>query len=121
MLRVATLFACLLCLVAAVGCKKHPCPAIPITEPWKGLGLPLDDGIACQSEDRGAMLHHSNGDISEWAIRYVKYLENKGFTRTDQSLGEGINQFTLTQGELKINLSTYDYDGTGVRIDKVTY
>ena len=101
-----------------IGCSKdHPCESVPVSEDWEGLGVPLEGGITCLSDEAGMTLHHT-GEPLDWVPTYVEHLEAQGWAREGQNLAEGNETFVFVKDDQRISISFYEYEGAGIRIDR---
>jgi hypothetical protein len=121
MKRAASLFV----LTAAVAllfaaCGWNPSVAeVPITAPWDKMNLPVkDDARVWASDDKTLKVVHKD-DRREVAQEYLDALEKDGWKLTAQpGVRDSGVTFNFEKGGQKIEVDVYDFENTGVIIEK---
>jgi outer membrane lipopolysaccharide assembly protein LptE/RlpB len=106
-----------LCLTA---CGWNPSvAAVPITAPWDKMNLPVrEDARVWASDDKTLKVVHKAAR-REVAQNYVDALEKDGWKMTTQpDVGEHSITFDFEKGGQKIEVEVYDFENTGVIIEK---
>ena len=64
--------------LACTGLSDPEVVPVVLTEPWLGLGLPLEDGVLIASAPDAVTIQHSAGEVSDHLPRYQRFLEEAG-------------------------------------------
>ena len=100
------------------GCKSHPCEAVEVHADWSDLELPLgENGVVCQSDEAGNMVHYSEGSQEEWLATYGAAMMLAGWKKDPKVKGNESNLY-FVKGKKRVNVNVYDYEGTGLTINK---
>ncbi len=100
-------------------CWSPSVAAVPITAPWDKMNLPINaDARVWASDDKILKVAHK-AERREVAQEYLKALEKDGWKLTDQPdvRDHGIT-FKFEKGGQKIEVEVYDFENTGVIIEK---
>ncbi len=106
----------MLCLTAC-GWKPQV-TAVPLTSPWNAFNLPVkENAVVWKSEPNEFRAVHKE-DKKTIAKNYTDTLKGQGFTV--EKFDEVGNRWYLDmkKGAEKLNLEFYDFDNTGVLIEK---
>ena len=114
-LSLTLLSALTVCFALSACGWKPPCSATAVTDPWKGMNLPVQqDAAVCVSvPDRFQAAHKGNRE--EVAKMYVDALEKGGWKTTRRDLGDRY-YYDFDKGSDKITVEIYDWEKTGVLI-----
>ena len=114
-------FACLTVLALSLtACGWKPkVTAVPITAPWDRMDLPIkQNAIVWGSTEKQFKAVHKD-DKKTVMGRYVEALRNKGWAITKFDDKSEHNYFVdLSKGAEKMQLEVYDFENTGVIIEK---
>lgn len=114
-------FACLAVVTLAfVSCGWKPkVTAVPVTAPWDRMDLPIkQNAIVWSCNDKQFKAVHKE-DKKTVMGRYVEALRNQGWAITKFDDKAASNYFVdLTKGTEKMQLEVYDFENTGVIIEK---
>jgi hypothetical protein len=82
-LATAVLAATLLAAITGCGQKYSPgCKkASELTGPWTAMGLPVDSGRVCESDDKRARFEFVGGSKQERATAFEQALTQNGFSK----------------------------------------
>ena len=117
-IKLKLLFVFVVCVFSLAACAwKPPCPATTLTDPWKGMNLPLqqDAAVCVSSAEKFQAAYKANRE--EVSKMYLEALEKGGWRMTKKDLG-GIYYFDFEKGNDKIRVEIYDWEKTGVIIRK---
>lgn len=106
--------------LSAAACSWNPSvAAVPITAPWDKMNLPVkEDARVWASDDKTLKVVHK-ADRREVAKSYLDALEKDGWKSTAQpEVGEHNITFNFEKGGQKIEVEVYDFENTGVIIEK---
>lgn len=101
-------------------CGWNPSVAeVPLTAPWDKMSLPVkQDARVWASDDKTLKVVHK-AERSEVAKSYLGALEKDGWKLTGQpDVGEHNITFNFEKGGQKIEVEVYDFENTGVIIEK---
>ena len=100
-------------------CWRPSVTEVPITAPWDKMNLPVkDDARVWASDDKTLKVAHKAGR-SEVAKAYLSALEKDGWKLTAQpDVSEYANTFKFEKNGQKIKVEVYDFENTGVIIEK---
>ncbi len=101
-------------------CSWNPSvAAVPITAPWDKMNLPIkEDARVWASDDKTLKVAHK-ADRREVAKSYLDALEKDGWKMTTQpDVSEHGTTFNFEKGGQKIEVEVYDFENTGVIIQK---
>jgi hypothetical protein len=103
------------------GCAWKPDVAeVPLTEPWLGLNLPVqENAVVWASDELRLKVVHKAGKKSVLEA-YLKSLEAQGWSqaRFDSDTAERY-KVEMTKGGESLKLEFYDFDNTGVILERV--
>jgi len=92
---------------------------VQITEPWASMGLPVkENAVVWASTDKQFKAAHKE-DKKTIMTKYVDALKAKGWQieKLDDKSGN-IIWIDMAKGSEKIQIQVYDFENTGVIIDK---
>jgi len=94
-------------------------PEVPITAPWDKMNLPVkEDARVWASDDKTLKVVHKD-DRREVAQSYLDALEKDGWKQTTQpEVRDTAMTFNFEKGGQKIEVEVYDFENTGVIIQK---
>ena len=96
---------------------KPSVKAVPLTEPWASMNLPVEkDAVVWASTPTQFKAVHKAGR-AEVGKAYLEALNKAGWKMTKQDMGS-MDFFDFEKGGEKIVLNVYDFENTGVIIDK---
>lgn len=100
------------------GCGWNPSvKAVPISEPWTSMGLPVEkDAVVWASTSTQFKAVHKAGR-PEIAAAYIAALTKGGWKNTKKETG-AMDDYDFEKGAEKLHLNVYDFEKTGVIIDK---
>ena len=102
--------------LAACGWKPTV-TAVPITAPWSSMNLPVEkDAVVWDSTPTQFKAVHRAGR-EEVAAAYILALTKAGWKQTKKDLGS-MDFYDFEKDSDKISLNVYDFENTGVIIDK---
>jgi predicted small lipoprotein YifL len=116
-----TLLTFMLATVIAVGLAacgwKPSVTAVPLTTPWTAMNLPVEkDAVVWGSTPAQFKAVHKAGR-QEITAAYILALTKAGWKQTKKDLGS-MDYYDFEKGADKIQLNVYDFENTGVIIDK---
>ena len=113
-----TLMATALIAFSLTACSWKPTvTAVPITAPWSAMNLPIEkDAVVWGSTPTEFKAVHKAGR-SEIGAAYILALTKAGWRQTKKDLGS-MDFYDFEKGSEKIVLNVYDFENTGVIIDK---
>lgn len=105
-------------LLGLSSCKWKPeVTAVPITEPWAAMGLPVkENAVVWGSTPTQFKAVHKDGRplvSSAYAVALMK----AGWVQTKKDLG-ALDYYDFEKGGEKLQLELYDFHNTGVIIEK---
>lgn len=103
-----------------IACGWNPSVAeVPITAPWDKMNLPIkQDARVWASDDKILKVVHKAAR-REVAQNYLDALEKDGWKLTDQpDVSEHSITFNFQKGSEKIEVYTYEFENSGVIIEK---
>ena len=108
------------CAVGLAACGWKPTvTAVPITAPWDKMNLPVkENAVVWASSDKQLKVVHKDNRKTILG-KYNDALKADGWkleTFDDKSADR--YQFEMTKGADKINVEIYDFENTGVIIEK---
>ena len=96
---------------------KPTVTAVPLTSPWKEMSLPVEkDAVVWGSTPTQFKAVHKAGR-AEIGAAYILALTKAGWKQTKKDLGS-MDFYDFEKGTEKISLNVYDFENTGVIIDK---
>ena len=100
-------------------CWNPSVAEVPITAPWDKMNLPIkEDARVWASDDKTLKVAHK-ADRREVAQAYLGALEKDGWRLTSQpDVSEHGTTFNFEKGGQKISVEVYDFENTGVIIEK---
>lgn len=100
-------------------CWSPSVAEVPITAPWDKMNLPVKtDARVWASDDKTLKVAHKAAR-REVAQSYLDALEKDGWKLTDQpDVREHGMTFKFEKGGQKIEVEVYDFENTGVIIEK---
>ena len=100
-------------------CWNPSVAEVPITAPWDKMNLPVkEDARVWASDDKILKVAHKAAR-REVAQNYLDALEKDGWKLTDQpDVREHGMTFNFEKGGQKIEVEVYDFENTGVIIEK---
>lgn len=102
--------------LSACGWKPSAQP-VAITEPWASMNLPVkENAVVWASTDKQFKAVHKEGR-AEIGKAYLAALAKAGWKMTKQDMSSQ-DYFDFEKGGEKIVLEVYDFENTGVIIDK---
>ena len=109
----------LLLSICFAACGWNPeVTAVPITEPWTAMNLPVKEGaVVWKSESKEFRAVHK-ADKKAVTRAYTDALKAQGWELGKFDDGGERYYMTLTKGGEKINLEVYDFSNTGVVLKK---
>lgn len=99
------------------GCWNPSVSEVPITAPWDKMNLPVRENTRVwASDDKKLKVVHKAG-MPEVAKAYLAAFEKEGWKITKQDIG---NRYTyeFEKGGQKLSLEIYEFENTGVIIEK---
>lgn len=111
-------FAAAILLIASCGWNPEV-TAVPITEPWASMGLPVkENAVVWGSTDKQFKAVHKE-DRKTVTTKYVEALKAKGWAMDSIDESSATNSFVeMSKGSEKLSLDIYNFRNTGVIIDK---
>ncbi len=111
----------MLAIVIAAGLAacgwKPTVTAVPLTAPWTAMNLPVEkDAVVWGSTPTQFKAAHKAGR-EEIGAAYALALTKAGWKQTKKDLGT-MDFYDFEKGAEKISLNVYDFENTGVIIDK---
>lgn len=115
------ILAFMLAALVAVGLAacgwKPSVTAVPIGAPWNSMNLPIDkDAVVWGSTPAQFKAVHKAGR-DEIGAAYILALTKAGWKQTKKDMGS-MDFYDFEKGSEKIQLNVYDFENTGVIIDK---
>ena len=111
------ILAALIAIGSAACGWKPSVTAVPLTAPWVSMNLPVEkDAIVWGSTPLQFKAVHKAGR-SEIAAAYILALTKAGWKQTKKDLGS-MDFYDFEKDSEKIILKVYDFENTGVIIDK---
>jgi hypothetical protein len=105
--------------LALTACWNPSVAEVPITAPWDKMNLPVGDAARVWASDDKTLKVVHKASRSEVAQNYLNALEKGGWKLTDQpDVREGGVTFKFEKGGQKIEVDVYDFENTGVIIEK---
>lgn len=102
--------------LAACGWKPSV-TAVPVTAPWSAMNLPVEkDAVVWGSTPTQFKAVHKAGR-EEIGAAYILALTKAGWKQTKKDLG-AMDFYDFEKGPEKIQLNVYDFENTGVIIEK---
>ena len=102
--------------LAACGWKPTV-TAVPLTAPWTTMNLPIEkDAVVWGSTATQFKAVHKAGR-EEIGAAYILALTKAGYKQTKKDLGS-MDFYDFEKGSEKLSLNVYDFENTGVIIDK---
>lgn len=99
------------------GCWNPSVSEVPITAPWDKMNLPVKtDARVWASDDKKLKVVHKAA-IQDVAKSYLEALEKDGWKKTKQDIGSRY-VYEFEKGGQKILLDVYEFENTGVIIEK---
>lgn len=96
---------------------KPSVTAVPLTPPWTSMNLPVEkDAVVWASTPTQFKAVHKAGR-AEVGKAYLDALDKAGWKLTKTDMGS-MDFFDFEKGGEKIQLNVYDFENTGVIIDK---
>jgi hypothetical protein len=96
---------------------KPSVTAVPLTAPWSAMNLPVEkDAVVWGSTPTKFQAVHKAGR-EEIGAAYILALTKAGWKQTKKDLGS-MDFYDFEKGSEKIQLNVYDFENTGVIIDK---
>lgn len=121
MWRMARMLALVLLALGLAGCAWKPdVTAVPVTAPWSELSLPIkNNAVVWASEENRFKAVHKD-DKKTVMEAYIEAFKAQGWTlgKSDTNAPERYD-FEMTKAGEKMKLEIYDFDNTGVIIEKV--
>lgn len=122
-MRNRSTLAALLALLSLflAGCAWKPdVPAVPITAPWSEMKLPVSENAVVWHSDEGLFKAVHKDDKKTVMQAYIEAMKAQGWTlgKFDNSSADRYTAEMEKDGE-KLSLEFYDFDNTGVIIEKV--
>ena len=120
MKKVLSVFIC----TATIGlfltaCWRPSVAEVPITAPWDKMNLPLKDNARVWASDDKILKVVHKAARREVAQNYLDVLEKDGWKLTDQpNTSEHMVIFNFEKNGQKIEVEVYDFENTGVIIEK---
>ena len=101
-------------------CSWNPSVAeVPITAPWDKMNLPVKENARVWASDDKVLKVAHKAARREVAQNYLNALEKDGWKLTDQpDVREHGMTFKFEKGGQKIEVEVYDFENTGVIIEK---
>lgn len=115
---ITTLILTTLTALFLTSCGWNPSvTAVSITAPWDKMNLPVKENARVwASTDKQFKAVHKAGR-AEVGKAYLDALTKDGWKMTKQDMGT-LDYFDFEKGADKIRLEVYDFENTGVIIDK---
>ena len=100
-------------------CWNPSVTEVPLTAPWDKMNLPVkEDARVWASDDKTLKVAHK-AERREVAKSYLDALEKDGWKLTSQpDVGEHNITFNFEKGGQKIEVEVYDFENTGVIIER---
>ena len=120
MKKILSVFICTAAIALTLTACWNPSVAeVPITAPWDKMNLPIThDARVWASDDKTLKVVHKAAR-REVAQNYLDALEKDGWKLTDQpDVAEHSVTFKFEKSGQKIEVEVYDFENTGVIIDK---
>ena len=101
-------------------CGWNPSVAeVPITAPWDKMNLPVKEDARVWASDAQTLKVVHKADRREVAKNYLDALEKDGWKLTAQpDVRDTGSTFNFEKGGQKIEVEVYDFENTGVIIEK---
>ena len=107
--------------VSFVACGWKPeVAAVPITGPWSTMSLPIKENAVIWASTPIQFKAVHKEDKKTILGKYTEALKSQGWTleKFDDKSSANIIFVDLSKGSEKLQLQIYDFQGTGVIIDK---
>ncbi len=60
-------------------------PSADLTDPWKGMDMPIDDGTVLYSDASTLSVQYTGNKVKEVAPKFIKAFEKAGFKKQNES------------------------------------
>ena len=88
--------------------------AVPVTEPWKSMDLPINNGTPVVSDKTHLLVAYNEGAISTYTTSYGQQIEKKGWKKKDDYSEADFTAILYTKGSQELGFAVGHFEGKTV-------
>ena len=93
----------------------HSAPAaVPITDPWKSMHLPINNGTVAVSDKTHLLVVYNEGAISTYTTSYGQKIEKAGWKQKDDYSEADFTAILYTKGSQELGFAVGHFEGQTV-------
>ncbi len=85
--------------------------AVPMTDPWKGMDLPVNNGTVVVSDSTHLLVTYNEGAISTYTTSYGQQIEKLGWSKKDDYSEADFTAVLYTKGSQEMGFAVGHYEG----------
>lgn len=86
--------------------------SVPLTDPWSGMSLPIDNGSVLFSSDTTVTITYEGGSVADLSSKYESAVKGLGWSETYKSTEGGMNTITYSKDGGSLTLNVMEAMGT---------
>lgn len=86
--------------------------SVPLTDPWTGMSLPIDNGSVLYSDGTTVTITYSGGSVNDLAGKYEGAIKGAGWSETFKSTDGGMVTVTYSKDGGTLTLAVMEAMGT---------
>jgi len=88
--------------------------AVPVTDPWKSMDLPVNNGTPVVSDSTHLLVAYNDGAISTYTTSYGQQIEKAGWTKKDDYSEDDFTAILYTKGSSELGFAVGNFEGKTV-------
>lgn len=85
--------------------------AVPVTDPWKKMNLPINNGTPVKSDKTHLLVAYNDGAISTYTTSYGQAIEKAGWKQKDDYSESDFTAILYTRGKQELGFAVGHFEG----------